>query len=658
MKWKAAAIVVLLAIGIGTVGIAIMGPGGSSGVQYLTSAVTRTTVARQVVTGGAVRSAATYDLSFGASPVLDTGTPATGSSGSGVWVVQSVQASPGDRVTRGAVLAVADASAASAKLALAKADLASAAARLAVDRAGATPADRMAAHDAILQAGQQLELARQSEAITQRQDALRLAQAQAALQVAQGKLLADRSAGPLAATIAADQAAILQAQQQLDTLTLQNQASSSQATFAAQQAAQQVTQAQQALQAAQAQAALDVSQAQQALQAAQAKLAADQAASPGPSSSTSAADQAAVAAARQQLQAVTLAGQASVAKAQQQLDAATLQMQAASSQSGQASQLDALKLSQAQRALQAAQTKLVADQAAGPPADTIAADQAAIVQAQQQIDSLRVAGQASSQQAAGQLATAGLSLAVAQDSYRTKVAAAPASVLASDASAVASARETARQAQLTLDGATLRSPVDGVVLAVNIVAGAAAPAAADVVVGAGTFQVTASVTETDLPSLAVGQVASVAITALGASASGTVSSILPSGTVSGSAGVVTFPIVVTLGAAPSGTAAGMTALVSVTTAQARNVLAVPSVALAGGPGQYTVRVLDAAGQPHDRAVQVGLITSTLAEIRSGLSDGELVVTGTIAPQTGTSSSGTGLPGLLPAAGSGGGGQQQ
>ena len=553
MKWKAVAVVALLAVGMGTTGFVIISPGGPGTVQYLTSTVTRTTVAAQVAASGSIRWAATYDLAFGASPVLETGVPASAGSGATTWLVESVAVKPGDRVPKGAILATADTAAASASLQLAKAGLAVAQARMAVDKAGPSAADRASAYDAILQAQQQLGLAKQSQADTARQSALRLAQTQAALQAAQARLTTDQSAGPPTATLQADQAAITQAQQQLDTLTLQNQASDSQASALAQQ--------------------------------------------------------------------------------------------------------NALKLSQAQQALQAAQTKLAADQAAGPPAATIQADQAAITQAQQQLDTLTVTNRSSSDQAAGQIAAASLSLAVAQHGYASRIVGATTSVLAADTAAVVSARESIRQAQLSLDGATLRSPVDGVVVAVNIVAGAAAPTAADVVVAQNSWQVAGTVTETDLPSLRVGQAASVSITALGSTATGTLVSIGLAGTVSGSSGVVSYPIVIALGTPPAGTAAGMSVLVAVITAQVQGALAVPSVALGGGPGQYSVRVLDAAGTPHDRPVQVGLVTSTLAEIKSGLTEGELVITGTAAPQGGTSSSGGGLPGLLPAGGGGGGGQQ-
>ena len=44
-------------------------------------------------------------------------------------------------------------------------------------------------------------------------------------------------------------------------------------------------------------------------------------------------------------------------------------------------------------------------------------------------------------------------------------------------------------------------------------------------------------------------------------------------------------------------------------------------------GDYSVMVLGADGQPQAKPVEVGLVTNTTAEIKSGLTEGEAVVTG-------------------------------
>lgn len=590
MSWKVAALVALLVVGVGAAGAVVVGPAiaGQGAVQYLTSPVTRTTVARQVVASGAVRPAATYDLAFGAYPVIEAGTtPASGGAGGAVWLVQSVAVKLGDQVKKGAVLATADSAAAAAALQLAQANLAAAEARLAVDTAGATGADRAAAFYAISQARQQLDLAKQGRTGTAAANDLALSQAQAAVQAATIKLSSDQLTG-----IQADQAAVAAAAAAVDTLKLANE--------------------------------LAIAQAQAALQAAQATLAADQVALA--SAATIRADWAAVAAAVQQ-------------------------------QSLTARQTD-LKMAAAQTALQNARARLVKDQTpgySGPPSSTIQGDQAAIAAAQQQLDSLKLTFASSVSKAASGIVAAELALAIAQNDYTRRVAPASATVLASDAASVVGAQESVRQAQLALDGATLRSPVDGVVTTLAITPGALAPAGTDVAIAAGAMEVVAVVTETDLPSLKVGQGVTVTLTALGTTATGTVRAIDPRGAAPGGGGVVTYPVTVALDATPPGTAAAMSAQVAVTIAQAKNVLAIPSIALLGNTGHYRVRVLDASGNPVEKPVAVGLITTSLAEISSGLALDEIVVTGTTAPLQNTTTPAGGLPGLLPAGGGGNGG---
>ena len=76
-------------------------------------------------------------------------------------------------------------------------------------------------------------------------------------------------------------------------------------------------------------------------------------------------------------------------------------------------------------------------------------------------------------------------------------------------------------AQDTLKRSTLAGPVDGVVTAVNVVTGATAPASADLTVASLQMEVIATVTESDYPSLKLGQAVSVTIAALNKTAPGT-----------------------------------------------------------------------------------------------------------------------------------------
>jgi hypothetical protein len=194
-----------------------------------------------------------------------------------------------------------------------------------------------------------------------------------------------------------------------------------------------------------------------------------------------------------------------------------------------------------------------------------------------------------------------------------------------------------------------------VVTAVNISSGTNAPGGDAIQLQAGGMQASAQFSETDLPNLALDQPATVRVSALGLNLTGKVTEIQPVASTSGSSSVVTYDVVVSL-TNPSGQVrSGMSASVSVATASATNVIAVPAIALSGGNGNYTVRVMTASGQVEVRPVEVGLVTSSLAEIKSGLNEGEQVVTGTTTPRQNTTTGGNGGFGTFPGGGGGGGG---
>ena len=64
-------------------------------------------------------------------------------------------------------------------------------------------------------------------------------------------------------------------------------------------------------------------------------------------------------------------------------------------------------------------------------------------------------------------------------------------------------------------------------------------------------------------------------------------------------------------------------------------MTVPSSALQGTTGDYAVMTLDAEGNPQRVPVEVGLVTNSTAEIKSGLEAGTPVVIGTTADLVGT-----------------------
>ena len=208
----------------------------------------------------------------------------------------------------------------------------------------------------------------------------------------------------------------------------------------------------------------------------------------------------------------------------------------------------------------------------------------------------------------------------------------------------ASAKATSDLADLVALRAyrTIKAPADGTVTAVAISAGSDAPNATAITMIAGTLQITTNVVESDISAIKVDQQADVTVSAIDASLKGKVVSIDPVGSDSGSTGVVSFAVVVQLDAPPAELRPGMSADISIVAASATNVIAIPSRALSGSAGAYTVRVVAADGTVSVRSVEVGLITSSLAEIKSGLQAGEQVVTGTSSTQNSTTTGGGGF----------------
>ena len=183
--------------------------------------------------------------------------------------------------------------------------------------------------------------------------------------------------------------------------------------------------------------------------------------------------------------------------------------------------------------------------------------------------------------------------------------------------------------------ATLTAPADGTVTDVAISVGSSAPTGAAITMLSGALRVETSVVESDIAAIKADQTATVTVAALDASLNGKVVSIDPVGSASSSGGVVSFTVVIAIDSPPAGLRPGMSADVSIVAASASNVLAIPSRALSGAAGSYTVRVLAADGTVSVRTVDVGLVTSSLAEIKSGLQAGDRVVTGTSSSQSST-----------------------
>ncbi|MDR0944853.1 MAG: HlyD family efflux transporter periplasmic adaptor subunit [Bifidobacteriaceae bacterium] len=147
----------------------------------------------------------------------------------------------------------------------------------------------------------------------------------------------------------------------------------------------------------------------------------------------------------------------------------------------------------------------------------------------------------------------------------------------------------------------------------------------------GTLTVSGSFAEADAASLKKGQNATVTFPALSnATGSGTVTWISPVGSSSGS--VVTYTALVTLENPPSSLRIGQSADIEVVTAEADNVLALPSNAVTIlSDTEGTVQKVDgsvtAGSTPKTTTttVQIGVQGDSMVQIKSGLSSGDTVL---------------------------------
>jgi RND family efflux transporter MFP subunit len=220
--------------------------------------------------------------------------------------------------------------------------------------------------------------------------------------------------------------------------------------------------------------------------------------------------------------------------------------------------------------------------------------------------------------------TGGGSTATSEESKQAKIL--------SDQAGITEAEQNLSAAQANLAASTLTAPIGGVVGSVGLTAGQSETSSSGItIVGEGAATVTVPVPLAKLPPIKVGQQATVTPPGLGQLA-GTVTqiSMLPtsSGT-SGSTGTgsstVTYDVTMTLPSTPQTLASGTYATTTITTASAKDVLTVPVSAVPGvTSGTARVSVVK-DGVATETTVSVGAVGGGLAEIRSGLTEGEQVV---------------------------------
>ena len=177
--------------------------------------------------------------------------------------------------------------------------------------------------------------------------------------------------------------------------------------------------------------------------------------------------------------------------------------------------------------------------------------------------------------------------------------------------------------------------------------------AADIlVISTKSWVVNATVDDTEVGQVNVGEQAQIVADGAASTVYGTVSSVgvLPSS----SSGVASYPVVIAVTGNPAGLHPGASASVALIYRQLTNVLVVPTTAVQFAGGNPTVKVV-VSGKQVARPVTVGQSSSGSTEIVSGLAAGDQIAVPVLTRSSGTGTSGTGTRGSGGTSGGGFGG---
>ena len=254
----------------------------------------------------------------------------------------------------------------------------------------------------------------------------------------------------------------------------------------------------------------------------------------------------------------------------------------------------------------------------------------AVENASMAMEQARLAYEQAQKQQETSLQTARIQVSTAQANLEALLKGADAAEVAAAQIAVEQARLAYEQAQMELEKAVLVAPFDGTVMSVNAQVGEQVGSAAILTLAdLDAPLVRFWVEEADLASIAVGNRVQVVFEALpDLTFSGQLLRIDPAlVTVDGTPAVQCWASI-DLSRRPPVLLSGMAVEVEVIAAEARNVLLVPLEALRElSDGNYAVFVVQPNGELELRPVEVGLRDLVNAEIRSGLSEGEVVSLG-------------------------------
>jgi multidrug efflux pump subunit AcrA (membrane-fusion protein) len=266
------------------------------------------------------------------------------------------------------------------------------------------------------------------------------------------------------------------------------------------------------------------------------------------------------------------------------------------------------------------QTKLTTDQA------KLTTDQAVLTSAQTTLAAATAKAQQSNDQAAAQLASMQQQYSAAKSSLSAQQTSTTPQTIQMDDAQISIDQVNVNSVQHQLDGATLTSPIPGIVSQVNIkvgqsVAGGGATYAI-VIFSPGSYDLTGTVSDSQVNLVAVGQ--SVQVTPAGSTQAllGKITLISPAATVS--SGIATFAVTAQLTDTSNSIRPGISASATIVINQVVHVLTVPTSAVHTTAAGSSVTVL-VNGVPKSVPVQTGASDPTRIEITSGLQINEVVV---------------------------------
>jgi RND family efflux transporter MFP subunit len=202
--------------------------------------------------------------------------------------------------------------------------------------------------------------------------------------------------------------------------------------------------------------------------------------------------------------------------------------------------------------------------------------------------------------------------------------------------AVTSAEIVLEQAKDDAAARTVTAPIAGVITDLLIengsTAGGSGSSAAVTITNPEVYQATITLAESDISTVEVGQRAILTFDALpDLNLTGQVTRVDTTG--ANESGVVSYGVVITPDVMDGSVKGGMTVSVSIITATAQDVLAVPSSAVKSSAAGKYVQILQDGG-PVNVTVEVGMSNDVYTEITSGLTEGQEIIVAT------TSSGGT------------------